>query len=48
MMHIFDDCIYVGGYESALDAHPVATKTAINVVIYLIGDWMVSRETSTY
>jgi protein Mpv17 len=28
------------GYESALEDKPVATKTMINVVIYLLGDWL--------
>jgi protein Mpv17 len=27
-------------YESALAESPVATKTAINVIIYLLGDWL--------
>jgi hypothetical protein len=27
-------------YEGGLMHHPVITKTLINVVIYLIGDWM--------
>jgi protein Mpv17 len=27
-------------YEVALEAKPVATKTIINVVIYLLGDWL--------
>lgn len=27
-------------YESSLNAQPIATKTAINVVIYLLGDWL--------
>ena len=28
------------GYEVALDEHPVLTKTLINVVIYIVGDYM--------
>jgi protein Mpv17 len=28
------------GYETALEDKPVATKTMINVVIYLLGDWL--------
>lgn len=28
------------GYESALAAKPIATKTFINVVIYSLGDWL--------
>ena len=27
-------------YEMGLVEHPIVTKTAINAVIYLIGDWM--------
>jgi len=27
-------------YESSLNTQPVVTKTAINVVIYLLGDWL--------
>mmetsp|Transcript_25286 Transcript_25286/g.36677 ORF Transcript_25286/g.36677 Transcript_25286/m.36677 type:complete len:478 (+) Transcript_25286:173-1606(+) len=27
-------------YESSLSAQPIATKTIINVVIYLLGDWL--------
>lgn len=27
-------------YEGGLSSHPIFVKTAINVVIYLIGDWM--------
>lgn len=27
-------------YEMGLIEHPVVTKTAINVGIYLIGDWL--------
>lgn len=27
-------------YESGLQEHPILTKTAINVGIYLIGDWL--------
>lgn len=27
-------------YEAALEASPVATKTMINVIIYLLGDWL--------
>ena len=29
-----------GSYEEALETSPVATKTLINVVIYLLGDWL--------
>jgi len=29
-----------GAYESYLDAKPVVTKTLINVIIYLLGDWL--------
>lgn len=33
-------------YETGLAEHPIITKTAINVVIYLLGDWLsqVKRE----
>jgi len=27
-------------YESSLNSQPIATKTAINVIIYLLGDWL--------
>lgn len=27
-------------YEAGLAEHPIITKTAINVVIYLLGDWL--------
>mmetsp|Transcript_30605 Transcript_30605/g.72197 ORF Transcript_30605/g.72197 Transcript_30605/m.72197 type:complete len:387 (+) Transcript_30605:96-1256(+) len=29
-----------GAYESYLDAKPIVTKTLINVIIYLLGDWL--------
>ncbi|KAG5192399.1 hypothetical protein JKP88DRAFT_351915 [Tribonema minus] len=33
-----------GGYVGALDEHPILTKTTINVVIYLVGDWLAQVE----
>lgn len=29
-----------GTYETGLVERPILTKTIINVVIYLVGDWM--------